>query len=95
MKNVTTMTPRELELSRIELTAIVARTAESKMLAEVKAEIEKRKKFSWKPWAEATHNRTGQMLGEMIKFGSPISWEINPRTQKAMVIKAYTIKLVL
>jgi hypothetical protein len=95
MKDVKAMTPRELELSRIELTAIVARTAESKMLAAVKAEIAERKKFSWKPWAEATHNRTGQMLGEMIKFGSPISWEIKPRTQKAMVIKAYTIKPII
>ena len=91
MKDVTTMTPRELELSRIELTAIVARTTESKMLAAVKTEIAERKKFSWRPWAKSAYRRTGKMSGEMRKFGSPIEWKVKRKTQKAMIIEAYTI----
>ena len=63
MKNFREMTPSELELSRIELTAIIANTRASKKLKAVERELTRRKKDFWRPEVLRVVQRTDQHSG--------------------------------
>ena len=99
MKNFREMTPSELELSRIELTAIIANTRASKKLKAVERELTRRKKDFWRPEVLRVVQRTDQHSGRFGKYKfdnfTPVHWEHSTREQVAKTIDVVKFDIVI
>ena len=97
--NPQAMTPSELELSRIENTAIIANTRAGKKLKAVERELARRKKDIWRPRVLREVERTGQHSGmfyaDRFKNITRMTWEHSKREQTAKIIDVVKFDILI
>ncbi len=95
MKDLTLMTPAELQLAESELTAIVNNMLEFKQLTAVRKELTERKKV-WRPEVLRIVESTGKDAGTFrTKFETPIGWKHRTREQTAQTIDVVSFDIIV
>ena len=97
--NPQAMTPSELELSRIENTAIIANTRAGKKLKAVERELARRKKDIWRPRVLREVERTGQHSGmfhtDRLKNITRMTWEHSTREPSTRIIDVVKFDILI